>query len=81
MVSEADDVALLRARAIYLEVVKPIGEGARRQSALMDRMAKLSDPDCIEDGNMLEAWRRKYERKITVRTKSMWAGRLVRMLA
>ena len=78
---EAEEVALLRARAIYLEVVKPVGDGARRQTALIKRMAKLTDPECIEDANMLEAWRRRYERKITVRTKSMWIGRLVRMLA
>ena len=76
-----DEVALLRARAIYLEVIRPVGEGARRQSALIERMVKLTDPDSIEDGNMLAAWRAKYERKITVRTKSVWKQRLVKMLA
>ena len=78
---EMEEVALLRARAIYLEVIKPVGEGAGKQTALIERMAKLTDPDSIEDSNMLEAWRRKYERKITVRTKSVWVGRLMRMLA
>jgi hypothetical protein len=78
---EMEEVALLRARAIYLEVIKPVGEGAGKQTALIERMAKLTDPDSIEDSNMLEAWRRKYERKITVRTKSAWVGRLMRMLA
>ena len=77
---EAEEVALLRARAIYLEVIRPVGEGARRQTALIERMAKLTDPESIEDCNMLAAWRRKYERKITVRTKSMWVGRLVRRM-
>ena len=78
---EMEEVTLLRARAIYLEVIKPVGEGAGKQTALIERMAKLTDPDSIEDSNMLEAWRRKYERKITVRTKSVWVGRLMRMLA
>ena len=76
-----DEVALLRARAIYLEVIRPVGEGARRQSALIERMVKLTDSDSIEDCNMLAAWRAKYERKITVRTKSVWKQRLVKMLA
>ena len=76
-----NELALLRARAIYLEVIRPVGEGARRQSALIERMVKLTDPDSIEDGNMLAAWRAKYERKITVRTKSLWKERLVKMLA
>ena len=76
-----NEVALLRARAIYLEVIRPVGEGARRQSALIERMVKLTDPDSIEDCNMLAAWRAKYERKITVRTKSVWKQRLVKMLA
>jgi hypothetical protein len=78
---EMEEVTLLRARALYLEVIKPVGEGARKQTALIERMTKLTDPDSIEDSNMLEAWRRKYERKITVRTKRMWAGKLMRMLA
>ena len=76
-----DEVALLRARAIYLEVIKPVGEGARRQSALIGRMVKLTDPNSIEDCNMLEAWRAKYKRKITVRTKYLWMGRMMKMLA
>lgn len=81
MISESDEVALLRARAIYLEVIRPVGEGARKRTALIERMAKLTDFDSIEDVNMLETWRRKYEHKITVRTKSMWGRRLVKMLA
>ena len=78
---EIVEMTLLRARAIYLEVIKPVGEGARKQTALIERMTKLTDSDSIEDSNMLEAWRRKYERKITVRTKSVWVGRLIRMMA
>ena len=81
VISETDEVALLRARALYLEVIKPIGEGVRRQTALLERMMRLTGTDSIEDSNMLETWRRKYECKITVRTKSVWIERLSRMLA
>ena len=76
-----DDVALLRARAIYLEVVKPVGGGTRKRTALIERMLKLTDPNFIDDCNMLAAWKAKYERKITVRTKSAWMKRLVKMMA
>ena len=76
-----DELIVLRARAVYLEVMMTVGEGTRKQTALVERMVKLTDPDSIEDGNMLESWRAKYKRKITVRTKSMWCERLRRMLA
>jgi hypothetical protein len=78
---EMVEVTLLRARAIYLEVIKPVGEGARKQTALIERMTKLTDPDSIEDANMLYAWRQEYECKITVRTKSVRVGRLIKMMA
>jgi len=80
-IGEVEEVAVLRARALYLEVIKPVRDGARRQTALIERMVKLTDPDSIEDCNMLETWKAKYELKITVRTKSLWAKRLVKMLA
>ena len=76
-----DELIVLRARAVYLEVMMTVGEGRRKQATLVDRMVKLTDPDSIEDGNMLESWRAKYKRKITVRTKSMLCERLRRMLA
>ena len=76
-----DELIVLRARAVYLEVMMTVGEGTRKQTALVERMVKLTDPDSIEDGNMLESWRAKYKRKITVRTKSMWCQRLIKMLA
>jgi hypothetical protein len=72
---------VLRARAVYLEVMMTVGEGTRKQTALVERMVKLTDPDSIEDGNMLESWRAKYKRKITVRTKSMWEQRLLARMA
>ncbi|MBR4894325.1 MAG: hypothetical protein IKZ36_03910 [Kiritimatiellae bacterium] len=73
---ETREVALLRARALYLEVMKPVGEGRRKQTLLWDRLWALTDPDKVEDANMLVRWRVKYENKITVRTKSLWIERL-----
>jgi hypothetical protein len=71
-----DEVDILRARAIYLEVMKPVGNGKRRQTALVDRLVSLTDPEMVEEANMLESWKAKYKRKITVRTKSLWERRL-----
>ena len=73
---ESEDLRLLRARALYLEVMKPVGDGRRRQTSLLDRLWALTDPERIENANMLDRWRAKYENKITVRTKSMWLARL-----
>ena len=72
------EVALLRARALYLEVMKPVGEGRRKQTSLLERLWSLTDPEKVEDANMLARWRARYEDKITVRTKSMWIARLGR---
>jgi hypothetical protein len=73
---ESDEVDVLRARAVYQEVMKPVGEGSRRQTALIERLQALTDPGMIEEANMLESWKAKYKHKITVRTKSLWARRL-----
>ena len=73
---EADEVELLRARAVYLEVVKPVGDGVRRHAALAARLKSLTDPEMVEECNMLESWKSKYNHKITVRTKSVWERRL-----
>ena len=76
---EADELELLRARAVYLEVVKPVGDGARRHAALAARLKSLTDPEMVEECNMLESWKSKYRHQISVRTKSMWKRRLVRV--
>ena len=73
---EADEMEVLRARAVYLEVVKPVGDGARRHAALAARLKSLTDPDMVEESNMLESWKSKYNHQITVRTKSVWERRL-----
>jgi hypothetical protein len=67
---EADEMEVLRARAVYLEVVKPVGDGARRHAALVARLRSLTDPEMVEECNMLESWKSKYNHQITVRTKS-----------
>ena len=65
----------MRARAIWSEVVSGIGPSA---TALMRRLDALTDPERVEDANMLAAWREKYANKITVRTKNRWWRRLVK---
>ena len=73
---EADEMEVLRARAVYLEVVKPVGDGVRRYAALAARLKTLTDPEMVEECNMLESWKSKYQHQITVRTKSVWERRL-----
>jgi hypothetical protein len=73
---EVDEVDVLRARAIYLEVMKPVGNGKRRQTALVERLLALTDPEKVDESNMLESWKAKYKHKITVRTKLLWERRL-----
>ncbi|MBQ3344894.1 MAG: hypothetical protein IJG84_23600, partial [Kiritimatiellae bacterium] len=55
--------------------VSGIGPSA---TALMRRLDALTDPERVEDANMLAAWREKYANKITVRTKNRWWRRLVK---
>ena len=60
---------MVRARAVWLEVVA----GVRgNPTALMERLDALTDPDRVEDANMLAGWRAKYENEITERMKSPW---------
>ena len=71
------DLRRLRAAAIYGEIINLIGTGRRTQTRLVRRLKSLTDPNAIEDANMLAEWRRFYENEITVRTKSKWGGRLI----
>jgi len=73
---EADELEALRARAVCAEVLAGLGEGRGMTAALMRRLGDLTDPERVEDANMLASWREKYRRKITVRTKSAWERRL-----
>ena len=70
---EADELEALRARAVCAEVLAGVGEGHGMTTALLRRLGALTDPERVEDANMLAGWREKYRRKITVRTKSMVA--------
>ena len=66
---EAPSVDVVRARAIWEEVVKGIGVSA---TALMERIDRLCNPERVEEANMLASLRAKYANKITVRTKDVW---------
>ena len=63
------EVEIVRARAIWEEIVKDIRGSA---TALIERLDALTDPERVEDANMLVAWREKYRNEITVRTKKRW---------
>ena len=72
---EAPDLAVVRARAVWLEMV----EGVRGSpTALMERLDALTDPERVEEANMLARWRAKYENEITERMKSRWWRRMAR---
>ena len=69
------DVAVVRARAVWLEVVR----GVRRSpTALIERLDALTDPSRVEEANMLAGWKEKYENEITGRMKSSWWRQLAR---
>jgi len=76
VMDEADELEALRARAVCAEVLAGIGEGHGMTTALMRRLGELTDPERVEDANMLAGWKERYRRKITARTKSAWGRRL-----
>ena len=69
MAAAVPSVEIVRARAIWEEVVKGVGWSA---AALFERLDALTDPVRVEDANMLAAWREKYANEITERTKRKW---------
>lgn len=71
---EVPDVAIVRARAIWREV---IGGIADNPTALVRRIDELVDPERVEDATMLAEWKAKYTNEITLRTKSKWWRRLM----
>ena len=73
--TEVPDLAVVRARAVWLEVVAGIRGSP---TALMERLDALTDPERVEDANMLAGWRAKYENEITGRMKSRWWRRMAR---
>ncbi len=72
---EVPDLAVVRARAVWLEVVAGVRGSP---TALMERLDALTDPERVEDANMLAGWRAKYENEITARMKSRWWRRMAR---
>ena len=73
--AEVPELAVVRARAVWLEVAA----GVRgNPTALMERLDALTDPERVEDVNMLAGWRAKYENEITGSMKSMWWQRMAR---
>jgi hypothetical protein len=72
---EVPDLEVVRARAVWLEVVAGVRGSP---TALMERLDALTDPERVEDGNMLAGWRAKYENEITARRKSWWWRRMTR---
>ena len=72
---EVPELAVVRARAIWAEIVGGIGQSA---TALIARIDALTDPARVEDANMLAEWREKYANEITERTKKQWWRRLVK---
>ena len=76
VMDEADELEALRARAVCAEVLAGIGEGHGMTTALLRRLGELTDPERVEDANMLAGWKERYRLKITVRTKSSWERRL-----
>ncbi len=78
--SELSDLRKLRATAIYHEIIGLISPSKRNRTRLVHKLKDLTDPNAVEDANMLAEWKRFYENKITVRTKSTWSRRLLRAM-
>ena len=72
---EVPDLAVVRARAVWLEVV---GGVRGSPTALMERLDALTDPERVAEANMLAGWRAKYGNEITARMKSRWWRRMAR---
>ena len=69
----APDVAVVRARALWLEVAAGAGSSP---TSLVARIDALVDPEGVEDANMLAGWKAKYENEITERMKLRWWQRM-----
>ena len=75
IIGREPDLAVVRARAVWLEVVKGVRGSP---TALMERLDALTDPERVEDANMLAGWRAKYGNEITERMKLRWWRRMAR---
>ena len=70
---DSPPVEVVRARAVYLEVMEGVPDVAAR---VMARIDALCDPDRTDEAATLRSWREKYETAITVRRKNSWWRRL-----
>ena len=66
-------VEVVRARAIYLEVMNGVPDVATQ---VMARIDALCDPERTDEAATLRSWRDKYENAIMVRRKNIWWRRL-----
>ena len=66
-------VEVVRARAVYLEVMEGVPDVAARVLARIDA---LCDPERTDEAATLRSWREKYANAITVRRKDSWWRRL-----
>ena len=71
--NEVSPVEVVRARAVYLEVMDGVPDVAAK---VMARIDALCDPERTDVAATLRSWREKYENAITVRRKSSWWRRL-----
>ena len=69
------EMAILRARGIYLEAMAGIQDVVTR---VLERINALLDPRRVEEANMLASWRARYARAVTGRTTARWRDRLFR---
>ena len=70
----APSVEVVRARAVYLDVMEGVPDVAAR---VMARIDALCDPERADEAATLRGWREKYGREITVRRKDSWWRRLI----
>lgn len=66
-------LALLRARAVYLEIA---GDKPLSRTAFLARIDSFTDPERVEEATTLSAWREQYACEITVRRIDLWWRRL-----
>ena len=72
---EEREMAILRARGVYLEAMAGVPDVVTR---VLERIDALLDPRRVEVANMLASWRARYARAVTGRTTARWRDRLFR---
>ena len=72
---EEREMAILRARGVYLEAMAGVPDTVTR---VLERIDALLDPRRVEEATMLASWRARYARAVTGRTAARWRDRLFR---